>query len=166
MGTAARQGRGDGKGDEVLNPRLAELAASVTDPPVRLVKVIGDAVMLVAPEPRPLVEAMLQLAALADAEGHGFPQLRIGIASGQAFGTPTIVPPATDGVRLVDTFTRTVGAGDWGTPDRGGAYALAGGHRQFDSRQQRRAAESQLDVFQLDQGRRHDCSIQLCFAAV
>ena len=35
------------------------------------------------------------------------------------------------------------------------ADALARRHRQFDARQQRRAAEGQLDVFQLDQRRRH-----------
>lgn len=69
---------------ERVAARLAELAASVTEPPVRLVKTIGDAVMLVAPEPRPLVEAMLRLADLADAEGQNFPQLRIGVASGRA----------------------------------------------------------------------------------
>ena len=35
------------------------------------------------------------------------------------------------------------------------ADALARRHRQFDARQQRRAAEGQRDVFQLDQRRRH-----------
>ena len=39
--------------------RLAALAADVAEPPVRLVKTIGDAVMLVAPEPAPLLEAAL-----------------------------------------------------------------------------------------------------------
>ncbi len=69
---------------ERVAARLTELAQSVTDAPLRLVKSIGDAVMLVAPAPGPLVEAMLHLSQLADAEGQGFPQLRIGIASGQA----------------------------------------------------------------------------------
>jgi len=71
-------------GLERVAARLTELAQTVTESPVRLVKSIGDAVMLVAPTPGPLVEAMLRLSALADAEGQGFPQLRIGIASGQA----------------------------------------------------------------------------------
>ena len=44
--------------------------------------------------------------------------------------------------------------------------ALARGYRQFDARQQRRAAEGQLDVFQLDQGRRHKFSIQFWFCAM
>ena len=71
-------------GLERVAARLTELAQSVTDAPVRLVKSIGDAVMLASPTPGPLVAAMLQLSELADAEGQGFPQLRIGIASGQA----------------------------------------------------------------------------------
>ncbi len=69
---------------ERVAARLGELAASVTAPPVRFVKSIGDAVMLVSPEPGPLVTTLLELSDLADAEGHGFPQLRIGVASGQA----------------------------------------------------------------------------------
>ena len=71
-------------GLERVAARLTELAQTVTEPPVRLVKSIGDAVMLASPTPGPLVEAMLRLSALADAEGQGFPQLRIGIASGHA----------------------------------------------------------------------------------
>ncbi|MGH2986222.1 MAG: adenylate cyclase regulatory domain-containing protein, partial [Solirubrobacterales bacterium] len=39
--------------------RLSELAAEVVEPPVRLVKLIGDAAMLVAPAPRPVLEAVL-----------------------------------------------------------------------------------------------------------
>jgi adenylate cyclase len=71
-------------GLERVAARLTELAQSVTTPPVRLVKSIGDAVMLISPTPGPLVAAMLELSDLADAEGQGFPQLRIGIAHGQA----------------------------------------------------------------------------------
>ena len=69
---------------ERVAARLTELAQTATTPPVRLVKSIGDAVMLVSPAPGPLIETMLRLSALADAEGQGFPQLRIGVASGQA----------------------------------------------------------------------------------
>ena len=35
--------------------RLAVLAADLSQPPVRLVKTIGDAVMIVSPEPAPLL---------------------------------------------------------------------------------------------------------------
>jgi adenylate cyclase len=64
--------------------RLAVLAADLAQPPVRLVKTIGDAVMIVSPEPAPLLTAALRLVAASDEEGEGFPQLRVGVASGTA----------------------------------------------------------------------------------
>ena len=45
---------------------------------------IGDAAMLVGPEPGPVVEAALGLVEAAEAEGEDFPLLRAGVASGQA----------------------------------------------------------------------------------
>jgi adenylate cyclase len=62
--------------------RLEEMATAVAEPPVRLVKTIGDAVMLVATEAEPLVTASLALIAAAEAEGEEFPWLRAGLASG------------------------------------------------------------------------------------
>jgi adenylate cyclase len=72
--------------DEVgrLAARLERLAADVVQAPVRLVKTIGDAAMLTAPEPDPLLDATLTLVAAADAEGGDFPQLRAGVAIGVA----------------------------------------------------------------------------------
>jgi adenylate cyclase len=64
--------------------RLAELAGVVTKPPVRLVKLIGDAAMLVSVQPEALGEAALSLVEAADAEGEDFPQLRVGVAHGPA----------------------------------------------------------------------------------
>ena len=64
--------------------RLAALAVDVAAPPVRLVKTIGDAAMLVAPEPAPLLEAILALMEAAEAEGEQFPQLHAGAAHGPA----------------------------------------------------------------------------------
>jgi adenylate cyclase len=62
--------------------RLASLAASVTEPPVRLVKTIGDAAMFVSTEPRALVKVALNL---VDAfEQEELPSLRAGIAYGPA----------------------------------------------------------------------------------
>ena len=76
-------------GETVTEEELGGVAAQLTEvvgatvrPPVRLVKTIGDAVMLVAPEPAPLVAAAL---ALVDAaEGAGLPPLRAGVAYGPA----------------------------------------------------------------------------------
>jgi adenylate cyclase len=62
--------------------RLARLAADVANPPVRLVKTIGDAAMFVSPDPEPLVHVALDLVdAVRAAE---MPSLRAGIASGPA----------------------------------------------------------------------------------
>jgi adenylate cyclase len=66
--------------------RLAELAADVSAPPVRLVKTIGDAAMLVSREPQPLLDATLALVEAAEREGDEFPQLRAGVALGPALG--------------------------------------------------------------------------------
>lgn len=64
--------------------RLELLAAEVAQLPVRMVKTIGDAVMLVSVDLDQLVAAALGLVEAADAEGTGFPQLRAGIAHGPA----------------------------------------------------------------------------------
>jgi adenylate cyclase len=57
--------------------------AAAVEAPVRLVKTIGDAAMLVAPEPRPLVDAVLALVERSR-EDDGSPMLRGGVASGEA----------------------------------------------------------------------------------
>lgn len=64
--------------------RLTALASDVARSPVRLVKMIGDAAMMVSTEPEPLLRASLDLVAAADDEGEDFPQLRAGIALGEA----------------------------------------------------------------------------------
>jgi adenylate cyclase len=78
-----------------LAMRLEELASEVCEPPVTLVKTIGDAVMLTSVASRPLIEATLALLDLAEAQGEQFPALRAGIATGPAlnragdwFGSP------------------------------------------------------------------------------
>ncbi len=67
-----------------LAARLEALAGEVAEPPVRLVKTIGDAAMLASPNPEPLLGATLALVEAADAEGEDFPQLRAGAALGLA----------------------------------------------------------------------------------
>jgi adenylate cyclase len=67
-----------------LSGRLGELAGEVVSAPVRLVKMIGDAVMLVSPENDALLDAALELVEAADAEGERFPQLHAGVARGEA----------------------------------------------------------------------------------
>jgi adenylate cyclase len=62
--------------------RLEEMASAVAEPPVRLVKTIGDAAMFVSPDSAAMMEASLALIAAAEAEGEEFPWLRAGIARG------------------------------------------------------------------------------------
>jgi adenylate cyclase len=97
-----------------LAVRLEALANDAAEPPVRLVKTIGDAAMLAASEPEPLLDAALRLLDAADAEGEDFPQLRAGAAGGLAvpragdwFGRPVnlasrITQVARPGSLLVD----------------------------------------------------------------
>jgi adenylate cyclase len=63
--------------------RLAELASDCASPPVRLVKMIGDAAMLVAPDAEALLHSTFELLDHAD-QLEGFPQVRAGAAYGPA----------------------------------------------------------------------------------
>jgi adenylate cyclase len=63
--------------------RLSRLAEEVIEPPAKIVKEIGDAVMLVSPEPAGLVDAMLRLVERSNGED-GFPAIRAGVAYGPA----------------------------------------------------------------------------------
>jgi class 3 adenylate cyclase len=80
-----------------LVERLGDLAREIVNPPVRSVKTIGDALMLICPDLVKLVDAMLELSE-ATGRDETLPQLRIGIASGWAvsrardwFGSPVNV---------------------------------------------------------------------------
>lgn len=66
--------------------RLEKMAIEVSDPPVRLIKTIGDAVMLGSREPDALLAAALRLVETAGEASEDFPQLRAGIAFGEAIG--------------------------------------------------------------------------------
>jgi adenylate cyclase len=66
-----------------LAGRLSRLAGDVVEPPVRLVKQIGDAVMLVSPEPAEIVDTTLRLVEVT-AEDESFPAMRAGVAFGPA----------------------------------------------------------------------------------
>jgi adenylate cyclase len=62
--------------------RFEEMASAVVEPPVRLVKMIGDAAMMVSPEPEAMLGAALRLIEAADEEGDEFPFIRAGLALG------------------------------------------------------------------------------------
>ena len=65
-----------------LASKLAELANDVTEPPVRLVKTIGDAAMFVSTDPAALVSVTLSL--LEAVQAADLPSLRAGVAQGTA----------------------------------------------------------------------------------
>lgn len=64
--------------------RLTDLAVASIVRPTQLVKTIGDAVMLVSHEVPAMIDTIQALIAAADAEGAGYPPLRVGIAYGPA----------------------------------------------------------------------------------
>jgi adenylate cyclase len=65
-----------------LTDRLFEMASDVAQPPVRLVKMIGDAAMFTSPEPEPLLDAVTGLVGMTT--GEDTPSLRAGVAWGHA----------------------------------------------------------------------------------
>ena len=65
--------------------RLGAMTTDLLRPPVRVVKMIGDAAMLVSPDHESLLDLALDLVDAAD-EDPEFPQLRAGLASGLAIG--------------------------------------------------------------------------------
>lgn len=66
-----------------LTQNLSEMAGEVAGGPVRLVKLIGDAVMLTSNDPGRLLDAALELVARSEDAGEGFPLLRAGAAYGR-----------------------------------------------------------------------------------
>lgn len=100
--------------------RLANLTRSLVRGPVQFVKTIGDAVMLVSPDAEALAGTVLDL--LEAAEFHQMPQLRAGIASGQAvsragdwYGSPVNLASRVTGVAppgaalITDATRRAIG---------------------------------------------------------
>ena len=102
---------------EHVATRLADVAHDVAFAPVRFVKSIGDAVMLVSFEAAPLLAAMLDLADAAVA--NGLPRLRIGVASGCAvtragdwFGSPVNLASRVTGAARPGTVLAAESARD------------------------------------------------------
>jgi adenylate cyclase len=84
--------------------RFEEMASAVAEPPVRLVKMIGDAAMMVSTEPEAMLEAALRLIEAADEEGDEFPYLRAGLALG-----PTLAQTGDYYGRAVNLASRITG---------------------------------------------------------
>jgi adenylate cyclase len=67
-----------------MTGRLFELASDAARPPVRLVKMIGDAAMFASREPVPVIESVLELVEAAGTDE--MPALKAGAATGPALG--------------------------------------------------------------------------------
>ncbi|MEX2252881.1 MAG: adenylate cyclase regulatory domain-containing protein [Thermoleophilaceae bacterium] len=97
-------------GDELgaVAGRLADLASGVASEDVRLVKLIGDAAMFVSQKPAALVDATLSLVEAAENEGEDFPELRAGLAYGEALtrGGDWFGRPVNLASRVTDTARR------------------------------------------------------------
>ena len=123
---------------EQLSQRLADLTRDVTAAPVRFIKTIGDEVMLVSPEPVPILDTVMQLIDATESD-EGFPRLRVGVATGMAvsragdwFGSPVnlasrVTGAARPGSVLVSETTReAIGDDDRFTWSFAGARHLKG----------------------------------------
>jgi adenylate cyclase len=67
-----------------VTDRFTSLASEVAEPPVALIKTIGDAAMLVSPEPERLLDAALTLVERTESPDDGLPELKAGVAMGEA----------------------------------------------------------------------------------
>ena len=122
---------------ESLANRLSAIARDVAAPPVHFIKTIGDAVMFVSTEPAALLRAALELPGAA--EKNDLPQLRVGLAAGNAvrragdwFGSPVnlasrVTAVARPGAVLVaESVQGAIGADDDFTWSFAGARHLKG----------------------------------------
>ena len=94
--------------------QLVEIVQELVAPPVRMVKTIGDAVMLTSPDPVPLIDFGLRLCERVAERGPETPQLRVGIASGpvvaragDVFGGPVNVASRVTGVARAGSVLTT-----------------------------------------------------------
>jgi adenylate cyclase len=114
--------------------RLRVLAHDAARPPVSLVKTIGDAAMLVSPNPEALLDAALGLVETAEAEGNGFPQVKVGAAYGEAvnrwgdwYGSPVNLASRVTGIARPASVLATAELHD--AAHGGFRWSAAGRHR-------------------------------------
>ena len=109
------------------------MAHDVVAPPVRFIKTIGDAVMLVSTDPVALLRTALDLLAAAE-KYDDFPQIRVGLAYGSAvsragdwFGSPVNLASRVTGVARPDSVLVTESAREAIGAADGFAWSFAGG---------------------------------------
>lgn len=127
--------------------RLEEIATTVSEPPVRLVKMIGDAAMMVSTDPLALVETALTLVETADEEGEDFPQVRAGIAFG-----PALAQAGDYYGRPVNLASRITGVARPGSvlADQGATEAIGDAfHHSFAGERRLKGIEGRVRLFRL-----------------
>lgn len=120
---------------EGLAHRLVQLTHELVVPPVRFVKSIGDAVMLVSPEPASLLTTMLALVDATEA-GDDFLRLRAGLTTGMAvsrggdwYGSPVNLASRITGVARPGSVLVSESARDAIGDDAGFEWSFAGARR-------------------------------------
>jgi adenylate cyclase len=127
--------------------RFEEMASAVVEAPAQLVKMIGDAAMLVSPEPRATLEAALRLTRAAEEEGDEFPFLRAGIALG-----PTLSQAGDFYGRAVNLASRITGVARPGSVvvDEATKEALPDGFRYtFIGERRLKGIDSRVKLFRV-----------------
>jgi adenylate cyclase len=137
-----------------LVTRLNDFALETVTAPVRLVKTIGDAAMLVSPAAGPLVETALALIERAGGQSEEFPPLRAGLAGGVAlnrggdwYGRPVnlasrVTEVARPGSVLATREVREAAGDDRYSWSRAGRWDLKGFRERVPLYRARRADEA------------------------
>jgi adenylate cyclase len=119
-----------------LTGRLFELASEAARPPVRLVKMIGDAAMFASREPVPVLDAVIGLVDAAATDE--MPSLKAGVAAGPAlgrggdwYGRPVNLAARITSFARPDSVVVTQGVRDALEAENGGrfSFSFTGKHR-------------------------------------
>lgn len=135
---------------EQVADQLVGFSAEVVEAPVRFVKSVGDAVLLVSPDPMALLDVAFDLLERVEQEGSGYPQLRVGLAYGPSvsragdwFGRPVNLASRLTGVARAgsvvcdEAFRNAVGDADgvvWSTVGDRRLKGIASATRLFRAR--------------------------------
>jgi adenylate cyclase len=135
----------------LLAGRLADLTRDITRPPVRFIKTIGDAVMLVCPDPAPLLDTVIKLVDVVDTD-NDFPRLRAGAATGMAvcragdwFGNTVNVASRVTGVARPGSVL--VAESTWEAVGEDGGFAAS-----FAGARRLKGIKNEVKVFRVRRG--------------
>ncbi len=121
---------------ERVAERLVLITGDAIDPSVRLVKSVGDAVLLVSSEPAALARTAFGVLERVEDEGPDFPQVRIGLAHGPAaaragdwFGRPVNLASRITGVARAGSVVADTAAREAIGDDAGVQWSTVGDRR-------------------------------------